>query len=127
MIRTTNERLKTNKIILVSKDTSGISNICFALRSEKGNDGKWAFVRQNGQEPKTLEKQMIEKCNLEQDPKIEIEPEDFSEQADSTTLVRERVRGTKLERAFKMLRGKVVNESGQTITVLPKGSKSTTV
>ena len=63
---------------------------------------------------------MIEKCILEQDPQIEIEPEDFSEEADSTTLVRERVRGTKLEGAFKKVRGKIVGESSHTITVLPK-------
>ena len=50
---------------------------------------------------------MIEKCILEQDPQIEIEPEDFSEEADSTILVRERVRGTKLECTFKKVKGKL--------------------
>ena len=54
---------------------------------------------------------------LEQDPRIEIEPEDFSEEADSTILVRERVRGTKLEGAFKKVKGKIVGESSHTITV----------
>ena len=95
--RTTNERLRTNKNILMSKDKSGISNVLIALRSEKGNDGKSAFVRQNGRNPKTLKSRMIEKCILEGDPKIEIEPEDFSDEVDSTILIRERVRGTKLE------------------------------
>ena len=47
-IRTINERLRTNKNILVSKDKNGISNFLFALRSEKGIDGKSAFVKQNG-------------------------------------------------------------------------------
>ena len=51
---------------------------------------------------------MIEKCILDQDPGIEIEPEDFSEEADSTILVRERVRGTKLEGAFKKVKGQTV-------------------
>ena len=54
---------------------------------------------------------------LEQDPRIEIEPEDFSEEADSTILVRERVRGTKLEGAFKKVKGKIVGELSHTITV----------
>ena len=63
---------------------------------------------------------MMEKCILEQDPQFEIEPEDFSEEADSTILVRERVRGTKLEGAFKKVKGKIVGESSHTITVLPK-------
>ena len=70
---------------------------------------------------------MIENCILEKDPKIEIEPEDFSDEADSTNLIRKRVRGTKLEGAFKRVKGRVVGQSGQTITVLPKGNKGETV
>ena len=120
MIRTINERLRTNKKILISKDKNGISNILFALRSEKGPDGKSAFEKQNGRKPNTEKSRMIEKCILEQDPQIEIEPEDFSEEADSTILVRERVRGTKLEGAFKKVKRKILGESSHTITVLPK-------
>ena len=33
---------------------------------------------------------MIEKFILDRDPLIEIEPEDFSDEADSTILIRER-------------------------------------
>ena len=120
MIRTINERLRTNTKILISKDKNGISNILFALRSEKGSDGKSAFEKQNGRKPNTEKSRMIEKCILEQDPQIEIEPEDFSEEADPTILVRERVRGTKLEGAFKKVKGKIVGESSHAITVLPK-------
>ena len=68
---------------------------------------------------------MVEKCLLERDPLIEIEPEDFSE-ADSTILVRERMRGTKLEGAFKQVRGTVVGQSEHTISILPKTGKKTT-
>ena len=123
MIRTINERLRTNTKILISKDKSGISNILFALRSEKGPDKKSAFERQNGRKPNTEKSRMIEKCILDQDPQIEIEPEDFSEEADSTILVRERVRGTKLEGAFKKVKGQIVGESTHTITILPKTGK----
>ena len=63
---------------------------------------------------------MIENCILENDPQIEIEPEEFSEEADSTILVRVRVRGTKVEDAFKKVKGKTEGESSHTITVLPK-------
>ena len=84
-----------------------------------------AFVRQNGRNPNTLKTRIIEKCILEQDPKIKIEPEDFSDEVDSTILVRERVRGTKLEGAFKKMRGKVLKQSDHTITLMPKGSKGT--
>ena len=127
MIRTINERLRTNKNILVSKDKSGISNILFALRSEKRYDGKSAFEKQNGRKPNTLKSRMIEKCILEKDPKINLEPEDFSDEADSTILIRERVRGTKLEGSFKRVKGKIVGQSGHTITVLPEGQKGDTV
>ena len=77
-IRTINGRLRTNTKILISKDKSGISNILFALRSEKGPDGKSAFEKQNGRKPNTEKSRTIEKCILDQDPRIEIEPEDFS-------------------------------------------------
>ena len=120
MIRTINEILRTNTKILISKDKSGISIILFALRSETGLDGKSAFERQSGRKPNTEKSRMIEKCILDQDPPIEIEQEDFSEEADSTILVRERVRGTKLEGAFKKVKGQIVGESTHTITILPK-------
>ena len=80
MIRTIKKRSRTNKNILVSNDKSGTSNILFVLRSEKGNDGKSAFVRQNGRSPNTLKSRIIEECILEQDPKIKIEPEDSSDE-----------------------------------------------
>ena len=94
-IRTLNERLRTNKKIVVQKDTSGLSNILFALRTEKGVDNTSAYERQMGRKPNTLKSAMIIKCFLEKDPQIQIHPEDFSEEADSTILVRERVKGTK--------------------------------
>ena len=120
MIRTINERLRTNTKIVISKGKNGLSNILFALSSEKGPDGKSAFEKQNGRKLNTEKSRMIEKCILEQDPQIEIEPEDFSEEADSNILVRERVRGTKLDGAFEKVKGKFVGESSHTITVLTK-------
>ena len=68
----------------MSKNKRGISNILFALRSENSIDGKSAFVRQNGREPNTLKPRMIKNCILEKDPKIEKEPEEFSNEVDST-------------------------------------------
>ena len=54
MIRTVNERLRTNRNIIVQRDTTGISNILFALKSEKGADNKSAFEKQMGSTPNTL-------------------------------------------------------------------------
>ena len=87
MIRTLNERLRTNRKIVVEKNTSGLSNILFALRTEKGVDNTSAYERQMGRKPNTLKSAMIRKCFLEKDPQLQIEPEDFSEEADSTNLV----------------------------------------
>ena len=60
-------------------------------------------------------------------PEIKPEPEDVSDEVESTILFRERDRETNTEGAFKRVRGKVINQSGHTITLLPKGSKSTIV
>ena len=68
---------------------------------------------------------MIRKCFSEKDPQLQIEPEDFSEEADSTNLVRERVKGTKLEGNFKKIKGQIINQSENTITVLLKSGKQT--
>ena len=68
---------------------------------------------------------MIRKCFLEKDPQLQIEPEDFSEEADSSILVRERVKGTKLEGNFKKVKGQRVSQSENTITILPKSGKQT--
>ena len=55
--------------------------------------------RHNGRKPNTEKSRMIEKCILDKDSQVEIEPEDFSEEADSTILVcvcdRERERESK--------------------------------
>ena len=127
MIRTINERLQTNKEIIISKEKEGLSKILFALRSERGSGGKSAFEKHLGRKPNTPKSRLIEKYILEKDPAIEIEPEDFSEEVDSTILVKERVRGTKLESAFKRVKGQVVSQSNNTITVIPKASKSETI
>ena len=63
---------------------------------------------------------MVEKYLLERDPLIEIELEGFSE-ADSTILVCERLRGTTLE-----VKGAVVGQSENTISILPKTGKKVT-
>ena len=46
----------------------------------------------------------------EKDPQLQIEPEDFSKEADSTILVRERVKGTKLQGNFEKIKGQIINQ-----------------
>ena len=123
MIRTINERLRINIKILAERSKNGISNILFALRTKKGADGKSALEKQIGRKPNTIKSAMIEKCILEKDPLIEIEPEDFSDEADSTILVRERMSGTKLQGAFKKVEGKVIGQLEHTISVYQNQEK----
>ena len=70
MIRTINERLRTNKKIVVESGKNEISNILFALRSEK--DGKSAFEKHMDRKPNTLKSVMIEKRILDKNPLLEI-------------------------------------------------------
>ena len=70
---------------------------------------------------------MIGKCILERDLLIEIEPEDFTGEADSTVLVRERARGTKLEGASIKMRGNIVKQTKNTLTNLPRSGESTVI
>ena len=80
-----------------------------------------------GRRPNILKSAMIGKSILEKDPRREIEPEDFSEEADSTILVRERVRGTTLKGTFRNVKGSFVNESENTLKILLKTGKSFTL
>ena len=124
---------KQKKYLLVSVDNhSGWPQAMFLPNpmAEKVIEFLTEYIATNGipkvgRKPNTLKSVMVEKCLLERDPLIDIEPEDFSE-ADSTILVRERMRGTKLEGAFKKVRGTVVGQSEHTISILPKTGKKTT-
>ena len=107
MIRTKNERLRTNRNIVVQRDTTGLSNILFAIRSEEKADNTSVFEGQMGMKPTTQKLAIIRKYFSKKDPQLQIESEDFSEEADSTILVSERVKGTKLEGNYKSIKGKI--------------------
>ena len=86
-------------------------------------DNTSVFERQMGRMHTTLKSAMIRKCTLKKDRQLQIDPEDYSEEADSTILVRERVKGTKLERNFKRVNDNIFSQSENTITVLLKSGK----
>ena len=60
-------------------------------------------------------------------PNLELEQPDFQEDLDSTVLVRERARGSKLESLFDRKAAKVIKELAHTITVFPENSKKAKV
>ena len=55
-------------------------------------------------------------------PKLEFKQSDFQEDLDSTVLVRERARGSKLESLFDSKAANVIKESANTIAALPENS-----
>ena len=69
----------------------------------------------------------MEKFISEADPKLELSPASFSEEVDSTILVRECVCGSKLEGAYKKKKGPIIDETSHTISILPKKGKEVTV
>ena len=90
----------------------------------KKADGKPPFEKLYGREPNTVKTNIINKIKnvSENDPKVEFTQSDFEEEVDSTTLVRERTKGSKLEGQYKRKTGKVIKESAHFITFLPKNS-----
>ena len=54
LIRTVNERLRTNKNIILKRDKSGLSEILYALRMGQKADGKSSFEKLCGRKPNTV-------------------------------------------------------------------------
>ena len=128
LIRTINERLRTNKLMVLTKDHSGLSEILFALRMYPSKTGKSPYEHYVGSEPTTIEKLLINRSSPVSDSKkVKLSSSDFESGQYSTILVRERVRGGKLESAYKMRKGKLLDQSEHTITFLPAGSNQKTV
>ena len=124
MIRTINERLKTNKNIVLKREKSGLSEILYALRTGQKADGKSPFEKLYGRQSNTVKSNVVERIKnvSETEPKVTFNPSDFEEEIDSI-LVRERTKGSKLEGQYKKKAGKVIKETEHTITFLPKKSK----
>ena len=55
----------------------------------------------------------------ESDPKLVLEEDDFSPDVNSTVLIRERTRGSKLEGTFKKKTAQLIGKSSHTVTILP--------
>ena len=113
LIRMINERLRTNKQIIVTKDQSGLSEILYALRVNKKKDGTSPFEKQMGRQPNTVKSNLVSKLLAisEQDPNLEFEQSDFQDDLDSTVLVRERARGSKLQGTFDKRAGRKIKET----------------
>ena len=78
-----------------------------------------------GKEPNTVKSNLVGKYLgfSAQDNSVQFQPVDFQDDCDSTVLVRERTKGSKLEPDFARKSRKVA-ENPYTITVLPGPSKT---
>ena len=77
-----------------------------------------------GQKPNTIKNLLLEKPKscLETDNTLQLSPEDFPKDDDSTILMRNKTRNTKLEGQFAKKKGQIVSESEHTITMAtPRG------
>ena len=123
MIRTVNERSRVDNKVVLERINKNLSKILFALRTEIGKDGTSAFKRHKKQKSNTLTAAMISEFIPDRAPNLQIEEQDFSPDVDSTVLIREKTRGSKLEGTFAKKKARIVSESGHTITILPDKGK----
>ena len=78
LIRTINERLRTDKKIVVSNDKSGISEIKFALRMNPSAKRKSPYECYTGQEPNTIKRlETKRKQFFPELPEVELAGDDF--------------------------------------------------
>ena len=124
LIRTINERLRANKQKKLTKKKSGLSEILYALRVSKKKDGRSPFEKHMGKEQNTVKSNLVGKFMdiSERDPKLDFQPSDFQDETDSTILVSERSKGSKLESTFAKKTGTVVNETEHTVSNLAERS-----
>ena len=82
-----------------------------------------------GRETNTVKANLVGKFRniLAQDSQVEIQPSDFHVDTDSTILVRERTKGSKLEATFARKTGKVIRETEHTIAILPENTNQTKI
>ena len=121
-------RLRANKKIITQKDLSGLSEILFALRMNPSANKKSLFKRYTGQEPNTIKSLVTNHPrSISEHPEFSLTEEDFESGQDSTILVRERTKGSKLEGAYKKRRGVLLEQSNHSITFLTAGPSRTTV
>ena len=86
LIRTINERISAEKTINTEKGNAGLNRLLFALRTAATTNGSSLFENVFGQKPNTIKKIIIEKPKhcLENDSTLQLSPEDFQKDTDST-------------------------------------------
>ena len=124
LIRTINERIRAEKSILTEKRNAGINRLLFALRTTATTNSVSPLEKVFGQKPNTVKNLIIEKPKpcLENDKTLQLSPEEFPRDYDSTVFMRNKTRNTKLEGQFSKKKGNIVQETEHTVTMsTPRG------
>ena len=102
--------------------------ILFALRKNPSSTKTSPYERYTEQEPNTIKRKITNKSRfIPEIPEFQLSGNAFESGQDSTIMVRERSRGSKLERAFKKRKGVLLENSNHTITFLPVGRTQKTI
>ena len=119
LIRTLNERLRADKTIVTEKGNTGLARLLFALRTAATINKDSPFELVFGRKPNTIKEIITEipKTCLETEDALQLTPEDFPKDDDSTIFLRDKTKNTKLEGQFKKRHGSIVAESSHTITL----------
>ena len=89
---------------------------------------KSPYERYTEQEPNTIKRSLTNKNrSISEQPEFELFGNDFESNQDSTIMVRQKSRGSKLEGAFKKWKGILLENSNHTITFLPSGRTQSTI
>ena len=119
LIRTLNERLRADKTIVTEKGNTGLARLLFALRTAATTNKDSPFELVFGRKPNTIKEIITEipKTCLETEDALQLTPEDFPKDDDSTIFLRDKTKNTKLEGQFKKRHGNIMAESSHTITL----------
>ena len=132
LIRTINERLRTNQNIILDKDNTGLSEMLYALRGAKKPDNSCPAELQSKRKYTTIKDIITTKPTknynvLDNDNTFQLEMSDFPGEQDSEIFVRERARGTTLDGLYKKKKGVIIGETDHTITISNKKRQPTTL
>ena len=122
LIRTINERLRADKSIISEWGNTGLARLLVALRTAAAANKNSPFEQVFGRKPNTVKEIITERPNhcLEDDNTLNLCPDQFAKDDDSTIFPRDRTKNTKLEGQFKKKSGTVVAESDHTVRMETK-------
>ena len=130
-IGTINERLRTNKRIVLDEENTGLSEIIYSIRNAPKSNNKSPAELQLGRKLTTIEDVRTTKSSTtyktvsDNDKNFELAMSDFPQDQDSEIMVRETARGSKLEDVYKGKKGSVTNETQHTLTMKESGRTQT--